>query len=248
MGVSLLPAFAGGVVSFASPCVLPVVPAYLSVITGLDAAEAQAGAPRHMARITRDTVLFIVGFSAVFISLSLPATWLGSVLFRNQSVLTRASGVVVVLMAAFLAGSLFLRVPWLYQEKRFHPSPSRMGPFAAPVAGVAFGLGWTPCIGPVLASVLVVAAAQGQMAHGAGLLAAYSLGLGVPFLATGLAAGHLSGAFSWLRRHCRIITLASSVLLAAFGVLLILNRLTWVTVELQSGLQAVGLGRLNLLG
>ncbi|MGH9129940.1 MAG: cytochrome c biogenesis CcdA family protein [Acidimicrobiales bacterium] len=248
MGLSLLAAFAGGLVSFLSPCVLPIVPAYLSVITGLDVSEVQAGASRHLGRITRDTVLFIAGFSAVFIALSLPATWAGSLLLRHQILLTRISGLVLVAMAAFLAGSLVISAPRLYQERRFHPSPSRMGPYTAPLAGVAFGFGWTPCIGPVLASVLTIAAAQGQVAHGAALLGAYSLGLGVPFLATGLAAGRLTGAFAWVKRHLNAITVVSAVLLACFGILLAFDRLSWVTIELRAALSAVGLGGLNLLG
>lgn len=248
MEVSLFAAFAGGLVSFLSPCVLPIVPAYLSVITGLDVAEIQAGTSHHLGRITRDTVLFIAGFSAVFVALSLPATWLGSALFRHQALLTRLSGVVLVAMAAFLAGSMVAHSPWLYQERRFHPSPSRMGPFAAPVAGVAFGFGWTPCVGPVLASLLALAGAQGQVAHGALLLGAYSLGLGVPFLATGLAAGRLTGAFAWVKRHFRSITLTSAALMAAFGILLALDRFALVTVELHAAFQAVGLGQLNGLG
>lgn len=248
MGVSLFAAFAGGLVSFLSPCVLPIVPAYLSVITGLDVAEIQGGSSHQLGRITRDTVLFIAGFSAVFIALSLPATWLGSLLFRHQALLTRLSGVVLVAMAAFLAGSLVLRAPWLYQERRFHPSLSRMGVFAAPVAGVAFGFGWTPCIGPVLASLLTLAAAQGQVGHSALLLGAYSLGLGVPFLATGLTAGRLSGAFAWVKRHFAAITFTSAALMAGFGILLALDQFALVTVELNSAFRAIGLGSLNTLG
>ncbi len=163
--VGYLAAFAGGVVSFASPCVLPIVPAYLSIITGLDVAELQHGTRRHLFTIARDTALFVAGFSAVFILLGVSATTIGGAVFRNQARLTRVSGLAVLTMALFLAGSLVLRSPWLYQEKRFHPNLSRFGPFAAPVAGAAFGFGWTPCIGPVLGSVLAVAAAQHNARH-----------------------------------------------------------------------------------
>jgi len=247
-GVSYAAAFGGGLVSFLSPCVLPIVPGYLSVITGLDVAEVTQGSRRHLGRVARDTSLFIAGFSAVFIVLGLSATTVGHALFRRQALLTRVSGLAVLAMALFLAGSLVLRLPWLYAEKRFHPSPSRFGPFAAPVAGAAFGFGWTPCIGPVLGSVLAVAAASGHAARGASLLAVYSAGLGLPFLATGLAFSHLTGAFGWVKRHFNAITLASAGSLAFFGVLLTLNRLTWVTSRLQSALQTVGLGRLVHLG
>jgi len=247
-GVTYLGAFGGGVVSFASPCVLPLVPAYLSIVTGLDVSEVQRGAGEHLSRVARDTVMFVAGFSAVFILLGLSATTVGRTLFRNKIVLTRVSGVVVVTMALFLLGSLVLRSPWLYQERRFHPALSRFGPFTAPVAGAAFGFGWTPCIGPVLASVLAVASTQQKAAQGAVLLGVYSLGLGVPFLATGLAFGRLAGAFRWVKQHFTALTATSATALAGFGVLLILNRLAWVTTEVQQALDLVGLHRLINLG
>lgn len=240
-------AFAGGVVSFLSPCVLPIVPAYLAIITGLDV-EQLRDADRPLGRIGRDTALFVAGFAAVFIALGLSATTVGQALFRNQSLLTRASGAVVLAMALFLLGSLFLNAPWLYQERRFHPNLSRFGPFAAPVAGVAFGFGWTPCIGPVLTSILAVPASRGDAGQGAALLAVYSAGLGVQFLVTGLAFGRLAGALGWMKRHVQGLTITSSFALAAFGVLLVMDRLVWLTGELQQGLDAVGLGALVELG
>jgi cytochrome c-type biogenesis protein len=246
--VGYLAAFGGGLVSFASPCVLPLVPAYLSMVTGLDVAELQAGERRHTARVVRDTGLFVVGFGTVFVLLGLGGEAFGGLLFRNQILLTRLSGLLIVAMALFLLGSLVLRAPWLYQEWRFHPSPSRLGPLAAPVTGMAFGFGWTPCIGPVYASVLAVASDSGQAAHAATLLAAYSLGLGVPFLVTGLALGRLERALGWVKRHTQQITVGSAALLGFFGVLLVFNRLTWVTTETQTAFRAVGLGRLVTLG
>jgi cytochrome c-type biogenesis protein len=151
-------------------------------------------------------------------------------------------------MALFLLGSLVVRAPWLYQERRFHPDLSRFGPLAAPVAGVAFGFGWTPCIGPVLTSILAIAATQGGVGRGGLLLAVYSAGLGIPFLAAGLAFGRVTGAFRWVKRHFTGITAASATSLAAFGVILALDRLVWVTTQLQQAFDAVGLGRLVELG
>jgi len=246
--VTYLAAFAGGLVSFLSPCVLPIVPGYLSLVTGLEVAELRDEPERHTARIVRDTSLFIAGFAAVFIVLGLTATAVGQAVFRNHILLTRISGFVLFSMALFLIGSLVLKAPWLYQEKRFHPNPTRFGPFAAPVAGMAFGFGWTPCLGPVLASVLAVAASQDRAWRGATLLAVYSLGLGVPFLAAGLAFGRLAGAFGWVKRHFTGLILVSSLSMAFFGVLLMFNRLIWVTSRLQQTLEAVGLGRLITLG
>lgn len=246
--VTYLVAFGGGVVSFLSPCVLPIVPAYLSVITGLDITKTRDGTRHQMVRVARDTGLFIVGFSVVFILLGLSATTVGRTVFRNQLVLTRVSGLVVLAMALFLIGSLIVRAPWLYRERRFHPDLSRFGPFAAPVAGAAFGFGWTPCIGPVLSSVLAVAATRGDPARGATLLGFYSAGLGIPFMVTGLAFARVSGGFSWVKRHFTAITMASAVSLAFFGILLTSNRLVWVTSRLQQALDAVGLERLVNLG
>lgn len=245
--VTLFAAFGGGLISFLSPCVLPIVPAYLSIITGLEVGEVREGTG-HLRRIARDTALFISGFSAVFILLGLSATAIGSALFDNQGTITRISGLVVLAMALFVLGSLFLRAPWLYQEKRFQPDLSRFGPFAAPIAGAAFGFGWTPCIGPVLTSILAIAAAEGNVGRGALLLAVYSAGLGVPFMATGLAFGRLTGAFGWVKRHFTGITIASAGSLAVFGLILALDRLVWVTTQLQLALDSVGLDILVELG
>jgi cytochrome c-type biogenesis protein len=246
--ITYLAAFGGGVISFLSPCVLPIVPGYLSIVTGLDLAELEAGKRRHLLRITRDTGLFVLGFGTVFVLLALSATTVGAVFFRNQLLLTRLSGVMVLAMALFMLGSLYVRAPWLYQEKRFQPALARFGPFAPPVAGAAFGFGWTPCIGPVLGSILAVAASQGRAWAGASLLAAYSLGLGLPFLVTGLALGRLAGAFAFVKRHFTGIVFGSAATLAFFGVLLIFNRLVWVTARLQEALDAAGLDRLVTLG
>ena len=235
-------------ISFASPCVLPLVPAYLSVVTGLDVQEIQGGSRRHLGRIARDTGLFVTGFAAVFVLLGLSASALAQAALRNHILLTRLTGAGVLAMGLFLAGSLVLQTPRLYGEARFHPVVSRLGPWAAPVAGVAFGFGWTPCIGPVLASVLAVAASQASTTQGALLLLVYSAGLALPFFAAGLALGRLSGAFGWVKRHFRSLTFASALVLTGFGVLLVVNRLTWLTAELSDGLRAIGLGRLITLG
>ena len=174
--VNILVAFGGGVISFLSPCVLPIVPGYLSLVTGLTMGELEEPDARRLARIAINTGLFVLGFTLVFVALFLTTWSVSDVVFRNQETLTRVSGALVLLMALYLAGSQLLTTPRLYQEFRFHPHLERFGPFAAPVAGAAFGLGWTPCIGPVLAAVLAVASSQGETAKGASLLIAYSLG------------------------------------------------------------------------
>jgi cytochrome c-type biogenesis protein len=246
--VSYLAALGGGVVSFLSPCVLPIVPAYLSVITGLDVAEVKEGDRKHLPRIALHTGLFIAGFTLVFVALGLVSTSLGRTLLRNQADITRWSGVLIVAMALYMLGSLVLRTPGLYQERRWHPNLARFGPFAAPIAGIAFGFGWTPCIGPVLSAVLGKAATEGEATQGAILLLFYSAGLGIPFLATGLAFGRLAGALNWVKRHSTAITASSALALGFFGILLAMNQFTWLTVKLQEGLEAIGLGRLLTLG
>jgi cytochrome c-type biogenesis protein len=241
-------AFAGGVISFASPCVLPLVPAYLSIITGLDISELEESKRSNSLAVTRDTSLFVAGFDSVFVLLGLSATAAGQFVFDQQLLLTRISGALVLAMALFMIGSLYLQAPWLYQEKRFHPSTGKYGRAAPVVTGAAFGFGWTPCIGPILTSILAIAATSGRASTGAALLGVYSLGLGLPFLAVGLLMGRLSGSLRWVKNHLPTIVLVSSGLLAVFGVLLIFNRLIWVTTQLQSFLRAIGLEWLVNIG
>jgi cytochrome c-type biogenesis protein len=184
----------------------------------------------------------------VFVMLGLSVTAVGQTLLGHRDELTRVSGLVVLAMALFLIASLVLKAPWLYQEKRWHPQLDRFGPFAAPIAGVAFGFGWTPCIGPVLTSVLALAASSGEMGRGSAMLVAYSAGLAIPFLAAALALDRFAGAFGLVKRHFFGITAASAVVLAGFGTLLALNRMSLVTTFTQSLLSSVGLGGLLGLG
>ncbi|MDX1510156.1 MAG: cytochrome c biogenesis protein CcdA [Nitriliruptorales bacterium] len=245
--VTYLAAFGGGVISFLSPCVLPIVPGYLSVVTGVDITREERDASTTLA-IARDTGLFVAGFGAVFVLLGLTATTVGRSLFDNQELLARVSGGLLLVMGLYLFGSLLARAPWLYGERRMHPDLSRFGPFAAPIAGVAFGFGWTPCIGPVLTSVLAVAATREGTADGAILLGLYSLGLGLPFLATGLAFGRFAHAWGWVKRHVRTLTMVTAGSLVVFGGLLVAGQLLWVTTQLQNLLNAVGLEELVFLG
>jgi cytochrome c-type biogenesis protein len=246
--ITVAAAFAGGLVSFASPCVLPLVPAYLSVVTGLNSSTLQEGGRSRLRRVLATAGGFVLGFTVVFVLLGLSVTAAGQALASNRLMLTRISGLVVLAMALFLGASLILRSPWLYQEKRWHPKLDRFGPLAAPVAGVAFGFGWTPCIGPVLTSVLALAASTGQAGHGALLLLAYSAGLAVPFLAAALALDRMSGGFGFVKRHFTALTATSAAVLGVFGILLALNRMQLVTTAVQNTLAAIGLGGLLHLG
>jgi cytochrome c-type biogenesis protein len=235
-------AFGAGVISFVSPCVLPIVPGYLSLITGLSVGEIREQQRHYLKRIAINTGLFVAGFTVVFVLLGLITTAAGSALFRNQETLTRISGGLVLLMACYLAGSQLLTTPRLYQEFRFHPHLERFGPVAAPVAGAAFGLGWTPCIGPILGAVLGFAARGENLARSTALLVAYSLGLGVSFLAVGLAMGKLTRTLEWFKRHSRAITLVSAAILAVFGVILLTDQLPTVTARMSDFLRSNGFG------
>lgn len=231
-------AFGGGIVSILSPCVLPMVPGYLSVVTGLEIAELEEGRPADIGRIAMATALFTLGFGAVFTILGLAASGIGQAAFDNQSTLTRISGVLVMLSAIYLAGSQVVMLPRLYPEARFHVS-RRFGWATAPVVGAAFGFGWSPCLGPILAAVIGAAATQ-TSARAVGLLAAYSLGMGVSFFVIGAAFGVSAGALAFLRRHLRVITFVSAGILFAFGLMLVLDQMQWMTQQLTSFLDRIG--------
>jgi len=165
--------------------------------------------------------------------LGLTAASIGQPLRDHQQLLTRISGTIMLAMALFLVGSMFLRAPWLYQEKRFHPDLGRYGVAMPLVAGAAFGFGWSPCFGPILGSILGIAASQRRVWAGGTLLAAYSIGLGLPFLVTGLALDRVSGALGWVKRHYPAIVIGSAVVLGGFGLLLMFDQLSRLTADLQ---------------
>jgi cytochrome c-type biogenesis protein len=244
----LLTAFGGGIISFLSPCVLPIVPGYLSLVSGLTLGEIEEARSTALKRIAVTTGLFVLGFTVVFVILGLVTTAVSDSLFESQETLTRISGALVLLMAAYLAGSQLLTTPRMYQEFRFQPHLERFGPIAAPVAGAAFGLGWTPCIGPILGTVLGFAAQGQELGRAALLLTAYSLGLGVSFLAVGLAFGRFAAPLAWVKRHSKALTLVSAAVLAVFGLILLLDELPKVTAWLSDVMDALGLRFLVEIG
>jgi cytochrome c-type biogenesis protein len=245
---SYIIAFGGGVISFLSPCVLPLVPAYLSVISGLDADEIASGNVLQLRKVTSSTLLFVAGFTVVFTALGLTASALGQQLARDHVAIERFGGTVLVLMAVFLLITQFSSAPQLAMERRFHPQLQRYGKFAAPIAGMAFAFGWTPCIGPILGSVLAIAATQSLLLKGMLLLLAYSAGLAVPFVVTGLVFTRAMRAIKFVKRHTRVLTFASAVILLIFGVVMMLNQFTWITSHLEELASSVGLSALNHLG
>jgi len=234
--VGFAAAFAAGVVSFLSPCVLPLIPAYLSFITGLTATELST--PRAgMREVLVPSLLFVGGFSFVFVALGASASVLGSFLFDYRGVLVRVAGIAVFALGFFMLG--IIKVPWLYGEARFEMGAARrFGSVAALVMGMAFAFGWTPCVGPILGSILALASTTADVTQGALLLLTYSVGLGLPFILVALLFGRLRPALGWLNKHAMTINRVAGVLLMVVGVLIFTGQLSvlagWLTRVLPS--------------
>lgn len=233
--VALPLAALAGLVSFASPCVLPLVPAYLSYVSGLPVAPAQASTgstlvrTRQTSRVLTGTLLFVAGFTIVFVSYGALFGGLGSLLVEYSDPITRVLGVVTIVVGLAFGGWL----PGLDGDRRLMDRFPGVGLGAAPVLGVLFAIGWTPCIGPTLAAVQVLAFDQGTAARGAVLSVAYCIGLGLPFVAFALAYGRASSLSGWLRRHMRAIQTVGAVVLVGLGVALV----TGLWSEAMAGLQ-----------
>lgn len=221
----LVAAFAAGFLSFLSPCVLPLVPGYLTLVSGVGFDEMGA----RPGRVVFSTAAFVAGFGSMFVLLGAGAAWFGDAILTNRRTLEIVAGVFIVFTGLIYAG---VPLPLaLLREKSFHFK--RRGGLATPaLVGVAFGVGWTPCIGPTLAAILALAAAGEDPAQGAILLAVYSIGLGVPFLLFGLGFTRALGLVAAFRRHQRIVGIASGSLLVVFGILLSTGYLTRLTAGL----------------
>ena len=229
--VSLFAAILAGFVSFISPCVLPIVPGYLSFISGANMAQLKAGdeAPPGLARrVAVTSLVFVLGFSTVFITLGAAATYIGYFLQQYKRQLGMAGGVIIIILGLHTAG--ILPIKWLLYEKRAEVRTKPLGLVGAYVVGLAFAFGWTPCIGPILGSILLYASQQETVGQGVLLLSAYSLGLGIPFIAAGLAIHGFFAAFARLRRHMRAIEYVAGALLVAVGLLLLTDRLSLLAI------------------
>ena len=229
--LSHLAALAGGLLSFFSPCVLPLAPGYICFLAGVSLNEARE---KSAPGLWMTAAFFVLGFSTVFIALGAGAAAINPWLVAHSTWLAKLAGAVILLFGLHFMG--LLRLAWL--DRQWSVSPSRgglsLGLFAY-IAGLAFAFGWTPCIGPILAAILALAAAQDSLAHGTSLLAAYSLGLGVPFLLAALLLPGFLGASARLRRHLPVLRLAAGGLLAATGILIFtggLERIAWWSLEL----------------
>ena len=229
--VSLLAAFLAGLLSFISPCVLPLIPGYLSFVSGVTLEEMRGtdGATMPVRAGTRRravlmSIAFVMGFSIVFISLGASATALGTLLMEHLALLGKIAGAIIILFGLHMMG--VLRIGWLYSEKRVQTTKKPAGFFGAVLVGIAFAFGWTPCIGPILSAILFVAAGQETVGKGVQLLAVYSAGLGVPFIATSLAINQFLAASARIRKHYHTIEIVSGVLMVIVGLLIFTNKFT----------------------
>ena len=304
--LGLLVAFGAGILSFLSPCVLPLVPGYLSMVSGLSTVELRRGrrqgpraadgsnerfvavpaavgsaspievglpvgatvvstpatsdsldrstSQRPTKRLLRGTLLFVAGFTLVFVVLGAAASGVGHLLGAHRHALATVSGATIVVLGLILmlgalpasvwarvGGGVSSRVAWLMGERRFHTQRGALSIWVAPVMGMAFGFAWTPCIGPVLGAVLALAASRSTLAGGMMLLLAYSMGLGVPFVATGVAFERLTGLYAKARAPLAFLQVLAALVLVSFGVILLAGDLGWLSAQVNSLLNALGM-------
>jgi cytochrome c-type biogenesis protein len=236
-GTTVFAAFGAGFLSFVSPCVLPLVPGYLSTISGVSFVELQDG--RRKAHILIPALVFCASFSVMFILLGMTATGIGQTLQDNRALLRQISGAIIVAMGVFFIGTLFL--PAFNREWRPEGLLKRAGTGGPVLAGLAFAVAWLPCTGATLGAVLTAAASSADVGKGAVLLTFYSLGMAVPFLLSALAFTSVTGFFKFFRNHYAEITIVSGVILIAFGVLLYTNEVTRLNSEVQKAIENLGL-------
>lgn len=220
-------AFLAGLVSFLSPCVLPLVPGYVSLISGVGVEQLKTQESQLLRKVMLNSIAFILGFSVVFIALGAVATEVSQVLSRYRSTLAQIAGVVIILFGLHLTG--VFKIKALYTDARLHSVKGGSTAWGAFVIGFAFAFGWTPCVGPVLTVILTFAAAQDSITKGVALLAIYSMGLAVPFLLTALGVERFLKFYSRFRAHMHAIEVASGALLVALGVLLVIGRFTIIS-------------------
>ncbi|HSC25912.1 MAG TPA: cytochrome c biogenesis protein CcdA [Vicinamibacterales bacterium] len=231
--VTLVAAFGAGLLSFISPCVLPLIPGYLSFVSGVSLDEMRGGSVRSTSRrqVVTTSLAFVIGFSLVFIALGASASAIGSFLLDRLPLLGKIAGVLIIIFGLHTMG--VFRIAALETEKRLHSNRKPAGLFGAVLVGIAFAFGWTPCIGPILAGILVVAGSKETVTEGVVLLATYSAGLGVPFLLTAVAIDRFFSVTARIRSHYRTIELVPGGLLVTIGVLIFTGQLTIIARYLE---------------
>jgi cytochrome c-type biogenesis protein len=221
-----------------SPCVLPLVPGYLSAVSGVSVTDMRQGSHK-LSHVLWPAVVFCLSFTLMFVALGMTATGLGSTLRNSKETLDKVAGILIIAMGVFFLLTPF--VPRLNREWRPDALIRRAGAGGPIIAGLAFAVAWTPCVGPTLASILAAASTSDTVAHGGILLAFYSLGLAVPFLATALAFDRATTAFRWIRDRYLVVTAVSGCVLIAMGVLILTGELTELNVQAQRALSDLGL-------
>jgi cytochrome c-type biogenesis protein len=216
-------AFLSGVLGFLSPCVLPLIPGYVAFVSGVSLQDMQQGRRARLGRVILGSALFVAGFSVVFTLLGASASLAGSLVLEHRAAISRAGGAIVILLGLAMLG--WIKIPALYRERRIHVHENRWGLVGALPVGMAFGFAWTPCVGPVLGTILTMAASTESVDRGAQLLFAYSLGLGLPFLAAAAALTSAMGTLRWLMRHGRRIELLSATLLILVGLAMVTDQM-----------------------
>jgi cytochrome c-type biogenesis protein len=225
--VTLLTAFGAGFLSFISPCVLPLIPGYLSFVSGVSLEEMRGEVGSSARRqVLLTSLAFVLGFSIVFITLGATASVIGRLLFRYINIIGKVAGVLVIIFGLHTMG--VFRIPFLEQQKRMQTGGKPKSIVGAVVVGMAFGFGWTPCIGPILSGILVLAGSKETVREGVVMLGVYSLGLGVPFILTALAINKFFAATGKIRRYYHAIEITSGALLVVIGVLLFTDRMTLI--------------------
>lgn len=235
-GVGIVAALFAGLVSFLSPCVLPLVPGYLSAVSGVSPSELESASWR---RVLVPSLIFVASFSIVFILLGLSATAIGDLLRDKRDLLNKVAGVVIVIMGVLFVASAI--VPRLNREWRIDALVARAGSGGPLIAGLAFAVAWTPCVGPTLGAILTAASLSESSANAAWLLAWYSAGLAIPFLLTALAFSRMTRTFALVKRHYGLILGAGGVVLIAMGVLVYTDALFKLNIEAQQFLDQFGL-------
>lgn len=241
---TIIAAFAVGFVSFISPCVLPLVPGYLSAVSGVSVADMR-GPQRDLSKVLLPALVFCLSFTVIFVALGMSATGIGSSLNDNRGTLEDVAGVLIILMGLLFVLTPF--VPRLNREWRMDALMQRAGSGGPLVAGAAFAIAWTPCVGPTLGSILTAAATKDTVSQGGVLLAAYSAGLAIPFLVTAIAFTRATAAFKWLRDRYLIVTALSGAVLVVMGFMLLTGQLTDLNIEAQRLLGELGLDELYQL-
>jgi len=221
-------ALVAGLVSFLSPCVLPLVPGYISMLSGATIEELKiAASPALMGRILRNSVSFVVGFSIVFVVLGASATAVGKFLLAQRATFNLVAGIIVIVFGLHLTG--LVKIPLLYRQAKLDTGAPRRGLMGAFLLGFAFAFGWTPCIGPILTAILALAAQRHTVFQGMFLLAIYSAGLAIPFLLTSVGLGQFLKIYGGFRKHLQAVEVGSGVLLIVLGILMASNKFTVIS-------------------